>query len=414
MLIFLFHEEELTMAYVALLGFGTVGSGVAEVLSKKQAQLADYIGSEARIRSILDLRDFPDSPFGHLVVHDFDRILNDPEISVVAEMMGGLHPAYDYTKACLCAGKNVVTSNKEVVAKFGGELLQIAAAHGVSYRFEASVGGGIPIIHPMLTDLSPNSVISIDGILNGTTNYMLTAMSKDGTDYADILAQAQACGYAEANPDADVMGLDAARKIIILSALAFGKMLPLDAVHTEGITALTRDDFSRAHQFGFTIKLIAHAERLSNGKILAAVTPQLVRAANPLYGINDVFNGILVDTDMLGKVMFYGKGAGKFPTASAVVADITATLSKKESNVRASWEDATEDDIADYDEFTCPRMVTLRGSKDAADAVFGIDNTAFSATNSSYTYLTAPISETVFRARLAACDAELISALRIL
>lgn len=402
------------MAYIALLGFGTVGSGVAEVLSKKQTQLANYIGSEARIRYILDLRDFPDSPFGHLVIHDFDRILNDPEISVVAEMMGGSHPAYDFTKACLCAGKSVVTSNKEVVAKFGGELLRIAAEHGVSYRFEASVGGGIPIIHPMLTDLSPNSVIAIDGILNGTTNYMLTAMATDGADYADILAKAQSLGYAEANPSADVEGIDAARKIIILSALAFGKMLPLEAVHTEGITALTQDDFSRAQQFGFTIKLIAHAERRPDGRILAAVTPQLVRASSPLYGINDVFNGILVDTDMLGKVMFYGKGAGKFPTASAVVADIAATLSARESNVRASWDDASQDDIADYAEFTCARMVTLRGNKDAADAAFGIDNTAFSATNNSYTYLTAPISETVFRERLASCGAELISALRIL
>ena len=292
--------------------------------------------------------------------------------------------------------------------------MRIAAEHGVSYRFEASVGGGIPIIHPMLTDLSPNSVIAIDGILNGTTNYMLTAMAKDGADYADILAKAQSLGYAEANPSADVEGIDAARKIIILSALAFGKMLPLEAVHTEGITALTQDDFSRAQQFGFTIKLIAHAERRPDGRILAAVTPQLVRASSPLYGINDVFNGILVDTDMLGKVMFYGKGAGKFPTASAVVADIAATLSARESNVRASWDDASQDDIADYAEFTCARMVTLRGNKDAADAAFGIDNTAFSATNNSYTYLTAPISETVFRERLASCGAELISALRIL
>ncbi len=402
------------MANIALLGFGTVGSGVAEVLSKKQAQLSRHIGEEVRIRSILDLRDFPDSPFGHLVTHRFEDILEDPEISIVAEMMGGLHPAYEYTRACLCAGKHVVTANKAVVASYGGELLRTAQEHGVCYRFEASVAGGIPIIHPMMTDLTPNTVLSIDGILNGTTNFMLTAMEQDGAAYADVLAKAQALGYAEANPDADVQGTDAARKIIILSALAFGKMLPLETIHTEGITDITVDDFARAKQFGFTIKLIAHAHKQHDGRILAAVMPRLVRSSSPLFGISDVFNGILVNTDMLGKVMFYGSGAGKFPTASAVVSDIVALQSGRETDLRASWEDANETDIADFNDFTCSRLVTLRGNKDAADRAFGSDNTAFSSTSSTYTYLTAPISETAFAKRLAECDAELISALRVL
>ena len=375
------------MISIALLGFGCVGSGTAEVLTENKKLIESRLGCEYKIKYILDLRDFPDSPFGDLVVHDFNKILEDDEVSVVAEMMGGSHPAYDFTKACLEAGKSVVTSNKEVVASFGVELCEIAAAHGVRYMFEASVGGGIPIIRPMMTDLASNKINSINGILNGTTNYILTAMRDDGKSFADALGEAQRLGYAEANPAADVEGKDAARKTVILGAIASGKLVSPEAISTEGITNISLCDVELAQMLGYSIKLIGHAED-RDGKLLAFVSPMAVSESNPLARIDGVFNGILVNANMVGDVMFYGPGAGKLPTASAVVADIVDVIAKRDvPPTPVGWVRAEAEDIAPLDDYVCPRLVIVDGECDNALAT--LDGKA--------AYFTAPISETEAR-----------------
>lgn len=344
------------MVNVAILGFGVVGSGVAEVLTQNKKIIESRLATEVNIKYILDLRDFPESPFGKLVVHDFNIILNDPEVSVVAEMMGGSHPAYDFSKACLEVGKSVVTSNKEVVANFGSELIGIAQKHNVFYLFEASVGGGIPIIRPMCCDLSSNNIGEINGILNGTTNYILTQMTQNGTGFGDALHNAQKNGYAEKDPSADINGLDAARKIVILAALAFGRALSPNDIHTEGITDISVEDVELAESFGYMIKLIGHAEKL-NGKILAMVSPRLIPMSEPLASINGVFNGILLEGDMVGQVMFYGPGAGKLPTASAVCADIVDVISHMDGGMKLpQFNVADNEDKANFDEYSCQRM----------------------------------------------------------
>ena len=345
------------MISIALLGFGCVGSGTAEVLTENKKIIEERLGCEYQIKYILDLRDFPDSPFGDLVVHDFKTILEDSEVSIVAEMMGGSHPAYDFTKACLEAGKNVVTSNKEVVAKFGVELGRIAAENGVRYMFEASVGGGIPVIRPMMTDLASNKINKINGILNGTTNYILTSMKKDGKSFDEALKEAQRLGYAEADPTADVGGFDTARKTVILASIASGKLVSTENIHIEGITKITLNDVALAEKLGFEIKLIGHAE-IDGDKILAFVSPMAVSTANPLGRIEDVFNGILVNANMVGEVMFYGPGAGKLPTASAVVADIVDVIAKRDfAPTPLGWVSASANDVSDFDAYFCRRMV---------------------------------------------------------
>ena len=349
------YRKEEKMVNVAILGFGVVGSGVAEVLTQNKKIIENKLSKEVNIKYILDLREFPGNPFESKVIHDFNIILNDPEVSVVAEMMGGSHPAYDFSKACLEAGKSVVTSNKEVGANFGAELLEIARAHGVAYLFEASVGGGIPIIRPMCNDLASNNITEISGILNGTTNYILTKMATEGASFDDVLRDAQEKGYAERNPAADVEGLDAARKIVILSALAYGKLVSPNSIYTEGITNISGEDVEFASGFGYTVKLIGHAEMI-DGKALCMVSPRLIPSSNPLSGINDVFNGILLDGDMVGKVMFYGPGAGKLPTASAVCADIVDAIAHEGGIKLPEFKVADESDIACFDDYSCRRM----------------------------------------------------------
>lgn len=352
------------MIKIAILGFGVVGSGTAEVLTENKKVIEERLGCSYEIKHILDLRDFPDSPFGALVTHDFGDILNDPEVSVVAEMMGGSHPAYDFTKAALEAGKHVVTSNKEVVSTFGVELCEIAKDHGVRYLFEASVGGGIPVIRPMINDLSSNRIRKINGILNGTTNYILTSMKDKGAAFDDALREAQRLGYAEANPSADVDGIDAARKIAILAALASGKLIDPKTVPTEGITKITLTDTRMAQRFGYSIKLIGHATIDSDGKLLAMVSPRMVPAANPLSRIDDVFNGILINANMVGDVMFYGPGAGKLPTASAVVADIIDIIASRNTEPKPIvWEEAAESDLLPLADYTCGRMFIFKGTR---------------------------------------------------
>ena len=356
------------MVNVAILGFGVVGSGVAEVLTQNKSIIEKKTGKEVNIKYILDLRDFPGNPFENKVVHDFNVILNDPEVSVVAEMMGGSHPAYDFSKAALEAGKSVVTSNKEVVANFGAELISIAKAHNVAYLFEASVGGGIPIIRPMCNDLASNNIQEISGILNGTTNYILTKMMTEGAAFADVLKDAQDKGYAERNPAADIEGLDAARKIVILAALAFGKAISPNDIHVEGITSITTEDVKVAESLGYAVKLIGHAKKTDKG-ILAMVSPRLIPFSNPLSSINDVFNGILLDGDMVGQVMFYGPGAGKLPTASAVCGDIVDIVSHIENGIKLpDYAVAEAVDSADFNSYACERIFIC----DDADALYSL------------------------------------------
>ena len=367
------------MINIAILGFGVVGSGTAEVLTANQKFIEKRCGCEYNIKYILDLRDFPDSPFADKVVHDFNVILNDPEVSIVAEMMGGSHPAYDFSIACLRAGKHVVTSNKEVVSTFGTELCKTAAENGVRYLFEASVGGGIPIIRPMINDLASNNVKQVSGILNGTTNYILTKMRVCGESFDTALKEAQALGYAEANPSADVDGIDAARKIVILAALASGKLIDPKTIHTEGITKISLADTKLAALLGYAIKLIGYT-KIENEKLIAYVAPHMVPLTNPLSGINDVFNGVLVKADMVGEVMFYGPGAGKLPTASAVVADIIDIMSNNTGDLKViSFADASANDIACFDDYSAKRVFVFEGNS-LVDGVKTVSDNGFSAT----------------------------------
>jgi homoserine dehydrogenase len=403
------------MIKVALLGFGVVGGGAATVLTDNRSIIAERAGEDVEIKYILDLRDFPDSPFGHLVVHDFNVILNDPEVKIIAEMMGGSHPAYDFTKAALEAGKSVVTSNKECVARFGAELCEIARAHGVRYMFEASVGGGIPIIRPMMNDLAPNNILAVDGIVNGTTNYILTKMTLDGSDFGEVLADAQAKGYAERNPAADVEGLDAARKIVILAALSFGKLLNPNNIHCEGITGITAEDAAFAKSNGYAVKLIGHTE-LMDGKVLAMVSPRLVPVCSPLAGVSDVFNGILVDANMLGECMFYGKGAGKLPTASAVVADIIDIVAHMgQEGVRApKFEVAGEADYADFSAYKCRTMLAFEDKADSygkLEKVFGVTP---KLSHGRAVLITEELSEAEVDAKIAESGLSVLSRIRVL
>ena len=310
------------MIKVAVLGYGNIGSGVVQVLLKNKETIAKKAGDEIVPACVLDLRDFPGDVMEDKVVKDINLITQNPEISIVVETMGGTKPAYAFVKACLEAGKHVATSNKELVAAHGPELLEIAKAHHVSFLFEASVGGGIPIIRPLVSSITSDAVTEITGILNGTTNYMLTKMSEDGLDYDAVLEDAQERGYAERNPAADVEGHDARRKIAILSSLAFGKYVDYEDVYTEGITKITSADFAYAKILGSRIKLFGTSKKKDDGSISTMVCPVMITNEHPLFAVNDVMNAILVRGESMGDLMFYGAGAGKLPTASAVVADV--------------------------------------------------------------------------------------------
>ena len=349
------------MTYVAILGHGVVGSGVAEVLHKNAAGIAHKAGGAIELRRVLDLRDFPDYPYANLFTKDFQDILQDKEIRIVVETMGGLHPAYEFVKDCLQNGKSVVTSNKELVAAKGDELLAIAKANNQNFLFEASVGGGIPILRPLDQCLAANEVYEIAGILNGTTNFMLTRMVEDDMSFDDALALAQQLGYAERDPSADIEGHDACRKICILASLAFGKHVYPDQVHTEGITHVTLDDVRYAEAFGGVIKLIGRAKKSDDGHLLCLVAPMVVSKESPLSDVRDVFNAILVRGDAIGDVMFYGRGAGKLPTASAVVADVIDEVKHLHARKYLFWEPGEEGYVLPFGEnksrvmlrFTC-------------------------------------------------------------
>ena len=347
------------MVKVAVLGYGTVGSGVVQVIEDNCEVVSKKSGTEVSVKYILDLRDFPGDPYEKLVVHDFNTILEDPEVNVVCETMGGVGAAYNFSKQCLEARKSVCTSNKELVAKHGPELLQIAKEHNCSYLFEASVGGGIPIIRPIMDALAAEKLESILGILNGTTNYILTKMEREGADFDAVLKEAQALGYAERNPEADVEGHDACRKISILASLMLGKTVDSEKVYTEGITKITSDDFEFAKKAGYTIKILGVSEAREEGSVLVYVSPFLIKKSHPLAMVNDVFNGIFVTGNMVGDTMYYGKGAGKLPTASAVVADVIDAARHVGKNVPCYW-DAEEADLADIREASFRYFVRVK------------------------------------------------------
>lgn len=365
------------MISIAIMGHGVVGSGVAEVLLKNNEHIAKKAKNEIQIKYILDLRDFPGLSYSDLFTKDFNVILNDPEVLVVAEVMGGLHPAYEFTKQCLLAGKSVVTSNKELVAQYGAELLRIAEENNVNYLFEASVGGGIPVLRPIAQCLAANDLYEVQGILNGTTNFIMTKMVSDGLSFDEALRLAQELGYAEKDPTADIEGHDACRKICILAALAFGKHVYPENVHTEGITKITSADTAYAEFADCVIKLIGRAKLLDNKKCIITVYPAFVSKSNQLAHVDDVFNAITVRGDAIGDVMFYGRGAGKLPTASAVVADIIDCVKHLKARKYLSWDDGDSSYVADYKQDTVRMYVRLKSKvernivKANAEKLFG-------------------------------------------
>ena len=404
------------MVSVAIMGHGVVGSGVAEILLTHKQKLFSSLGEEIYIKKILDLREFPDSPVAERFTKNFEEIVNDLEIRVVVEVMGGLKPAYDYVKRCLKAGKSVVTSNKELVAAHGAELLAIAKEENVNFMFEASVGGGIPIIRPMNQCLVANNVGEVAGILNGTTNFILTKMIEEGMQFEDALKLAQDLGFAERNPEADIEGHDACRKICILASLAYGRHVYPESVHTEGITNITLDDVNLAEAFGYVIKLIGRVKKLEGGKIDIITAPMLVPFKSQLSNIDNEFNGIMVRGDCTGDVVFYGKGAGKLPTASAVVADVVDCCKHLKARRFLFWADGDGKNIIDYHESVSAMFVRVTGdgAKAKAESVFGevssVDDGEMLA------FLTSEMPYGVFEEKYKALEADgvkVLSAIRI-
>ncbi len=378
------------MTNVAILGFGVVGGGVAELLTKNAKETVALGGDEINIKYILDLRDFPNSPFGDRVVHDFNIILGDPDISTVIEVMGGSHPAYEYTIAALRAGKNVITSNKEVVANFGDEFLAEAEAAGVSYRFEAAVGGGIPVISPMINCVGQNKITEVRGILNGTTNYILTKMFSFGAGFEESLADAQEKGYAERNPDADILGTDACRKIAILASLATGKLVPTDSIHTEGITKIRKEDVEASAKVGLKIKLLGRCI-ISGGELDIMVAPFMLPSDSPLASVSGVYNAVEVVGEPIGSVMFYGPGAGAGSTASAVVGDLMQIMCSGRCCAQPRMTRTTEG-VHCFDDFEARSYISVKGGcptciKSAFGEVQIIENAAEIA------FITAKMSE---------------------
>ena len=404
------------MVSVAILGHGVVGSGVAEILLTHKQKLFASLGEEIYIKKVLDLREFPDSPIAERFTKDFEEIINDLEIRVVVEVMGGLHPSYEFVKRCLKAGKSVVTSNKEMVAAYGAELLEIARQENVNFLFEASVGGGIPIIRPMNQCLVANIVNEVAGILNGTTNFILTKMIEDGMQFDEALKLAQDLGFAERNPAADIEGHDACRKICILASLAYGKHVYPENVHTEGITDITLDDVNLAEAFGYVIKLIGRVKKLESGKIDILTAPMLVPFKSQLSNIDNEFNGIMVRGDCTGDVVFYGKGAGKLPTASAVVADVVDCCKHLKARRFLFWADGDGKKIIDWRDSVSAMFLRVTGADAAAktEAAFGEISTV--SDGDMLAVITSEIAYRDFEAKRQALESEgvqVLSAIRV-
>ena len=354
---------------IAVMGYGTIGSGVVDVLRINKEKITKRAGEPVDVKYILDLREFPGDPMEDAIVHDYQTIVNDPEIGIVVETMGGVEPAYTFVKAMLEAGKQVATSNKNLVAAKGAELIKIARDHNVNFQFEASVGGGIPIIRPLNKCLTADEIEEITGILNGTTNYMLTKMAEEGADFDEVLKDAQEKGYAEKDPTADIEGHDPCRKIAILTSLVCGRQVDFEDIHCEGITKITADDFKYAKVLNRSIKLLASSRKVGNS-YSCMVAPFMLSAEHPLCGVNGVFNGIFVHGNVLGDAMLYGSGAGKLPTASAVVADIVDMTKHKNTNIYIDWspEKLT---LVDYKDSVNSFFVRTSSGKETIENAFG-------------------------------------------
>lgn len=386
------------MAKIAVLGYGTVGSGVVEVLETNKDSIKKRAGREIEVKSVLDLRDFPGDPIQEKIVHDVDVIINDPEIEVVVEVMGGVEPAFTFVKRALEAGKSVCTSNKALVAAHGPELLEMAKKRNLNFMFEASVGGGIPIIRPLNQSLTADEITKITGILNGTTNYILTKMDKEGSTYEETLKEAQELGYAERNPEADVEGFDACRKIAILTSLAYGSTVKFEEIRTEGITKITTKDFKYAEKLGYVVKLLATSCK-ENDKVYAITAPFMINSTHPLYNVNDVLNGIYIHGNVIGNVMFFGAGAGKLPTASAVVADVVDCVKHKGKNVMTVWS-VEKLELGDADDEVRKFFVRVKGNVSdlsAVNAAFGnVQTVTVDGIDGEFGFITEPMSERAF------------------
>ena len=388
------------MIYVSVLGYGTIGSGVVEVLSTNQESIDKRAGQPIRLKYVLDLRNFPGSPIEDKLVHDYSIIANDPEVQVVVETMGGVHPAYEFVKEALEKGKSVCTSNKELVAAHGAELLALAKEKNVNFLFEASVGGGIPIIRPLNQCLTADEIEEITGILNGTTNYILTKMTEEGSEFETVLKDAQDKGYAERNPEADVEGYDACRKIAILTSLAYGMQVDYQDIYTEGITKITDVDIKYAKAMNAAIKIFGTSRKV-DGKVYAMVSPMMINQNSPLYSVNDVFNAIFVRGNVLGDVMFYGRGAGKLPTASAVVADVVDAVKHMGKNIMTIWS-TKKLELASIDEASHRFFVRLSGEKAANESavagLFGdVEEVTAEGVTGEYAFITKEMTEKAFK-----------------
>ena len=389
------------MINISVLGYGTVGSGVVEVLDTNSESIAKKARQPIHVKYVLDKREFPGSPVDDKVVHDINVILDDPEVQIVVETMGGVHPAYEFVKGALERGKSVCTSNKELVAKHGAELLALAKSKSINFLFEASVGGGIPIIRPLNQSLTADEIEEITGILNGTTNYILSKMDTEGADFAEVLREAQDKGYAERNPEADVEGYDACRKIAILTSLAFGKQVDYEDIYTEGITKITKTDMLYAKELDAKIKIVGSSKR-EDEKVSAFVAPVMIGRENPLYSVNDVFNGIYVKGNVLGDTMFYGKGAGKLPTASAVVADVVDAAKHIGTNIMTNWS-THKLELADFEEVSHRFFVRVdEVEKEAAAEAFGQVEEVNANVAGEYAFITKLMTEKEFKEKAVA------------
>lgn len=393
------------MIKVAVLGYGTVGSGVVEVFRKNQDVLNKNVGEEIEIKYVLDLREFPGDPVEKVLVHDFETVVNDPEVKIVVEVMGGLNPSFNFVKRCLEKGKSVCTSNKELVAQHGTDLLQTAREHKVNFLFEASCGGGIPIIRPLYQALTADRLDEVSGILNGTTNYILSKMASDGSDFEDVLKKAQDKGYAERNPEADVEGYDACRKIAILSSLAFGNYVDYKDIYTEGITKITAADIKYAQAIGASIKLLAVSRRTDKGTY-AMVSPVMIDSSNSLYSVNGVFNAVSVHGNMLGDAMFYGRGAGKLPTASAVVADVVEAAKNLDKTVMGDGWDSKKLELMPLDEVSSRFFVRIKGSTagvlPTVETAFGeVDPVTIPSIDGEFAFITGEMTEAEYKEKAA-------------
>ncbi len=384
------------MINIAVLGYGTIGSGVVQVLKTNSESIAKRAGDQINIKYVLDLREFPGDPIMEKLVHDVNIILEDPEIKIICEVMGGVEPAFTFVKNALLKGKSVVTSNKELVAKHGAELINMAKERDLNFLFEASVGGGIPIIRPLNQSLTADEIQEITGILNGTTNYILSKMGEEGIGFETALADAQELGYAERNPAADVEGHDACRKIAILSSLAFGMQVDYEDIYTEGITKITDIDIRYAKALDAKIKLFASSIR-EDDRVYAMVAPVMIKADHPLFSVNNVFNGIFVRGNVIGDVMFYGSGAGKLPTASAVVADIVDAAKHFGKNIWTIWS-SKKLELTDINQvqhrFFLRVKIDVPELKEQVAELFGaVEEVTAEGVSGEYAFITGSISE---------------------